>query len=121
MIRKTIMLLLLSLGVFASEISREIIVGKVSFYGGRFHGRKTASGEIFDKNKLTCASNQFPLGTHLKVYRILDGDTLSVKVKVNDRMSKEYGSKRILDLSEAAMKEIKARKEGIVQVHISVI
>ncbi|PKL11129.1 MAG: septal ring lytic transglycosylase RlpA family lipoprotein, partial [Spirochaetae bacterium HGW-Spirochaetae-6] len=54
--------------------------GKSSWYGGRFHGRKTASGEIFDQNKLTAAHRTLPFGTVLKVTNLTNN--LSVQVKI---------------------------------------
>src|SRR5574337_601827 len=54
-----------------------------SWYGGLFHGKKTASGEIFDMNKLTAASKTLPLGTHLLVENPATG--ASCVFKVNDR------------------------------------
>lgn len=122
MLKKVIVLLCVSLTLTAAEITKEIrIEGRASYYSGKFHGRKTASGEIYDKNKLTCASNQFALGTNLKVQRVKGKDTLSVKVKVNDRMHPKYGSLRLVDLSEEAMKVLKGKENGVINVQISVI
>lgn len=115
-------LVFLGITLSASELTKEIrIEGKASYYGDKFHNRKTASGEIFNKNKMTCASNQFPLGSLLKVWRVKNGDTLSVEVKVNDRMHPKYGKKRLVDLSEAAMKKLQGRKEGVIDINIQML
>ena len=58
--------------------------GLASFYGGKFHGRRTASGERFDKKKFSAASNHFPLGTWLAVRRQESGQC--AVVRVNDHM-----------------------------------
>lgn len=78
--------------------------GVASFYAGKFHGRKTASGEIYDQNEMTCAHRTLPFGTKLEVTNPSNGQT--VNVVVNDRGP--YKKNRVLDLSKAA-----AHKLGI--------
>ena len=89
------------------------IIFLATFYGGVFHGRLTASGERFDKNKFTCASNYYKIGTILEVTNIANGK--SVVVKVNDRGGFK-GMK--LDLSEGAFKRIANLKQGILKVKV---
>lgn len=84
-----------------------------TFYGGIFHGRLTASGERFDKNKFTCASNYYKIGTMLEVTNISNGK--SVVVKVNDRGGFK-GMK--IDLSEGAFKRIANLKQGVLKVKV---
>jgi len=84
-----------------------------TFYGGVFHGRTTASGEKFDKNKLTCASNHYKMGTMLEVTNVLNGK--SVVVKVND--TGVFKGKKI-DLSEGAFKKIADLKQGVIRVKV---
>ena len=84
-----------------------------TFYGGVFHGRLTASGERFDKNKFTCASNYYKIGTMLEVTNIANGK--SVVVKVNDRGGFK-GMK--IDLSEGAFKRIANLKQGVLKVRV---
>ena len=78
----------------AAEIDR----GKVSWYGGRFHGRRTASGEKFDMHDLTAAHKTLPFGTRVKVRDL--GTGKEVEVRINDRGPHVRG--RIIDLSRAA-------------------
>ena len=89
------------------------IIFIATFYGGIFHGRLTASGEKFDKNKFTCASNYYKIGTMLEVTNIANGK--SVVVKVNDRGGFK-GMK--LDLSEGAFKRIANLKQGVLKVKV---
>ena len=89
------------------------IIFIATFYGGIFHGRLTASGEKFDKNKFTCASNYYKIGTMLEVTNIANGK--SVVVKVNDRGGFK-GMK--LDLSEGAFKRIANLKQGVIKVKV---
>lgn len=103
---------------------QDVIKGEVSWYGGEYHqGRKTANGQIFDKNKLTAASPlkpgttipEFAFGTKLKVTNLSNGK--SVVVIINDTGSfGKYG--RVLDLSEKAFSDIAELKKGVVKVKI---
>ena len=88
--------------------------GLASFYSHTFHGRPTASREIFDKDKLTAASRWLPLKTWWTVTRLDTGK--SVRVWLNDRGP--YVGNRIIDLSEAAAKKLGMTDTGIVRVKI---
>ena len=83
-----------------------------SFYGNRFHGKKTASGSRFDQSKLTAAHRYLPFGTILEVCNPLNG--ACVLVTVTDRGP--YVRSRNLDLSREA-----ARRLGIVSAGVAVV
>lgn len=105
---------------YASGEKAEIglkIKGEASYYGPGFHGKQTASGEIFDQDDYTCAHKSLPFGTKLKVVRVDNGS--SVVVRVNDRGP--YVDGRILDLSVAAGKKIGLDKVGHAEVVATVI
>jgi len=89
---------------------------RVSWYGGKHHGRITKSGVIFDKNKMTCAaSSKYKIGDRLQVTNV--SSNKKVIVVVNDRGGfSKYG--RELDLSEGAFKKIADLKDGEVKVKI---
>jgi rare lipoprotein A len=76
----------------------------VTWYGGSFNGKKTASGETFDKNAMTCAAYGFPFGTCLRITNSNNGK--SVVVKVTDRPGKS-----VVDLSRSAFGKV--AKEGV--------
>jgi len=76
--------------------------GVASWYGADFHGRRTASGEIYDMDKMTCAHKSFPFGTRLRVTNPDTGQ--SAVVVVNDRGPFVRG--REIDLSRAAARAI---------------
>jgi len=76
--------------------------GTASWYGPGFHGRKTANGERFDTQELTCAHKSLPFNTILKVTNLENGRYTIVRV--NDRGP--YVRGRIIDLSNAAKNEI---------------
>ena len=106
--KNTILLLLLAT---SSQAAAEC--GKASWYGKRFAGKPTASGEIFHPNKLTAAHKTLPLGTRLRVtYK-----GRSVVVKVNDRGP--YVKGRKLDLSRAAAEKLGMKKKGVATVCFS--
>ncbi|OOS20912.1 septal ring lytic transglycosylase RlpA family protein [Moraxella pluranimalium] len=88
----------------------------VTYYGGKFHGRKTASGERFDENAMTCASNTHKFGTLLQVTNTANGK--SVVCRVNDRGGfSKYGI--ALDLSKGAFAQIAPLGQGRARVTIA--
>jgi len=76
--------------------------GVASFYAGKFHGRKTASGDIYNQNEMTCAHRTLPFGTKLKVTNPDTGK--SCEVTVTDRGP--FKKNRVLDLSKAAASKL---------------
>lgn len=94
-----------------------ILRGYASWYGEAFHGRKTANGETYDMNALTCAHRTLPFGTVLRVTNTVNGRT--VTVRVNDRGP--YVSGRIVDLSRAAAAEIDMLESGTALVEMKVV
>lgn len=91
--------------------------GYASWYGGKFIGRKTASGEVFSANKLTAAHKTLPLGTIIKVTNIKTKSV--VTVKVNDRGP--FKPNRIVDLSPSAARKIGVHKVGVMPIKLEVI
>jgi rare lipoprotein A len=96
---------------------RKTIRGMASFYGSRFQGKTTASGEVFDKDALTAAHRTLPFGTRLKVKNIENGK--SVVVRINDRGPFVKG--RVLDLSKEAARQLGILVDGVVQVEAEVL
>jgi rare lipoprotein A len=92
-------------------------VGLASWYGHPHQGRRTASGEAYDMNDLTCAHRTLPLGTRLLVTNLENGR--SVEVRVNDRGPFVAG--RILDLSYAAARKLGAERPGVIRVSLRII
>ncbi|SDZ82451.1 rare lipoprotein A [Thiothrix caldifontis] len=93
-------------------------VGTASFYSDKFNGRKTASGERFDQNDLTCAHGSLPFGCRIRVTNLRNNK--AVEVKVNDRGGfHKHG--RVIDLSKAAAKEIGMVATGTAKVKVEVL
>jgi len=88
--------------------------GIASWYGGEFHGRNTANGEIYDMYEKTAAHKTLPFGTHVKVISLSNGK--EVVVRVNDRGP--FVKERIIDLSLAAAKDIGLIGPGTAKVRI---
>ena len=91
--------------------------GIASYYSGRFHGRRMASGEIFNQYALTAAHKTLPFGTKVRVTFLSTGD--SVVVKINDRGPHVAG--RIIDLSYEAAKSIGMVPYGLGRVKLEVL
>ena len=89
-------------------------VGKASWYGGLFHGKATASGEVYDMYEFTAAHRELPLGTFVKVTNLSNQKT--VVVRVNDRGPVTPG--RIIDLSYAAACSLGMHQNGVQKVRI---
>lgn len=92
-------------------------IGYSSYYAHKFHGRPTASGEIFDMNGLSAAHRELPLGTIIRVTHL--GNGKSVTLKVNDRGPFIEG--RILDLSLGAARKLEMIEEGVAKVMIEIV
>lgn len=91
--------------------------GNCSWYGIPFHGRKTASGEIFNMNKLSAAHRKFPLPTYCLVEDPRSGNT--VIVKVNDRGP--YAKGRVMDLSREAARQLGTLSRGVAYIEGTVL
>lgn len=91
--------------------------GTASWYGLPFHGRKTANGETYDMNGLTCAHRTLPFGTVLLVTNL--GNNRSVTVRVTDRGP--FISGRIIDLSRGAAAALGMLDTGTAQVSLKVV
>ncbi len=101
----------------ASQKATRVFYGQASFYANKFNGRKTASGEIFDQKKLTCACNVLPLGTWIKVTNLRNNQ--SAIVKINDRIHPKM--KRITDLSKSAAQKLGYVSRGLTRVKVELI
>ncbi len=91
--------------------------GAASYYGKRFHGRRTANGESFNMNSMTAAHKTLPFGTKVKVTNRSNGK--SVVVRINDRGP--YVGGRVIDLSRAAAAKIGMLNSGTAKVSIAVL
>jgi rare lipoprotein A len=93
-------------------------VGLATWYGQSFAGKKTSNGERFDPRAMTAAHRKLPFGTWVEVRRVDTGHT--VRVRINDRGPWGH-ERRVIDLSEAAAKQLDIIPLGPTQVEIRVV
>jgi rare lipoprotein A len=100
------------------ELQFEPIAGGVaSYYGRHLAGARTASGQRFNPDALTCAHRTLPFGTQIQVTNPANGE--SVVVTVNDRGP--FHGNRVIDLSDAAAEEIGILGKGSGKVELAVL
>jgi rare lipoprotein A len=93
--------------------------GEASWYGNPYHGRRAASGEIYDMHQMTAAHRTLPFGTRIRVESLVDGS--AVEVRINDRGPFKDADTRILDLSFAAAKLLGVIGPGVIPVRLRVL
>jgi rare lipoprotein A len=91
--------------------------GKLAWYGSKFAGRKTASGQRYDPNALTMAHKTLPFGTRVKITNM--ANKRSVEVTVNDRGPKQ--ADRVGDVSLAAAQRLGMVKSGVIDAELAVV
>lgn len=97
--------------------TRSSLVGVASWYGPGFHGRRTASGEIYDQEELTAASTVIPLGSRVMVTNLDNGR--AVEVRINDHGP--YVKERKIDLSHEAARTLGIVQPGTARVRIDLL
>lgn len=101
---------------FPTHGEAKTVEGAASYYGKRFHGRRTANGERFNMNALTAAHRSLPFGTKVKVTNKQNGK--SVVVRINDRGPFIKG--RQIDLSRGAAAKIGMLDAGVAKVQLDI-
>ena len=112
-----VVLLFVIQGTMQTASAADVQEGEASYYADSLNGRKTASGEPYDKRALSAAHRSLPFGTKVKVTYLKSGQ--SVEVVINDRGP--YAKDRIIDLSGAAAKQIGLIDAGHGRVRLDVI
>ena len=102
--------------LLGGEAAREFERGGASWYGGGFHGRRTASGERFDMYALTAAHRTLPFGTLVRVHSLVNGR--DVDVSITDRGP--FSRNRVIDVSRAAAEELGMLGAGFKEVVLMV-
>lgn len=105
------------IALLLSSAASNLQKGTASFYGKSLNGRRTSSGEILHNDSLYAAHKTLPFGTIVRVVN-LKNDSV-VMVKIIDRMSKK--SSRIIDLTQAAAKQLNFIQAGLTTVTLEVI
>jgi len=92
-------------------------VGVASWYGVKFHGRTTASGEPYDMTAMTAAHPSLPFGTKVRVTNLENGR--SAVLRINDRGP--FAKRRIIDVSRHAAEHLGFLKAGLARVRVEAI
>jgi rare lipoprotein A len=100
-----------NLGIVTAQTAEE---GIANFYSDKFQGKKTASGAVYDKNKLTASHKTLPYGTKVRVTNLDNGK--SVVVTVNDRM--KPGNPAVIDVTRRAAQDLGFIKSGKAKVKL---
>lgn len=114
---KQVLLLITLCFSVLSAMTQEPMTGRASYYSKQCNGRKTASGEYYFSDSMTCAHKNLPFGTLLRVYN--PRNKKEVVVRVTDRGP--YRSGFILDLSYAAAKELDMLRAGHIPVEVTIL
>ncbi|MDP4276248.1 MAG: septal ring lytic transglycosylase RlpA family protein [Bacteroidota bacterium] len=116
-VRMMTMVLLIWMLIPLADVAAERTTGTASYYSSRFNGRRTSSGEVLDNNLFTAAHASLPFGTLVRVTNVDNGK--SVIVRVTDRFSKR--NPHLMDLTQAAAKEIDMMRFGLANIRIEVL
>jgi rare lipoprotein A len=101
-----------------SSVPGESEEGLAVYYADSLHGKKTASGERYDKGAMTAAHRQLPFGTVVRVTSLVN--RRNVEVRINDR-GPGSSRRRIIDLSRAAAERLDMLLAGVVEVRVEVV
>jgi len=93
--------------------------GEASWYGNPYHGRRAASGEIYDMNQMTAAHRTLPFDTRVWVESLVDGS--GVELRINDRGPFKDPDRRIIDVSYAAARLLGVVGPGVIPVRVRVV
>jgi rare lipoprotein A len=97
-----------------TDWSQYDVVGVASWYGRPYHGRRTASGEVYNMNQLTAAHPTLPFGTRVAVTNLENGRT--VVVTINDRGP--FKPDRVIDVSRKAAGQLGFLGQGLTRVRV---
>jgi rare lipoprotein A len=95
--------------------------GKATYYGKKFHGRKTSSGEKFHNDHPVAAHPTWPFGTLVRVTNLANGKTLTVRIIDRGPSRRQRRKGIIIDVSRGAAKVLGFIKQGIARVRLDVI
>lgn len=101
----------------AREMVGQEMQGTAAWYGGKFSGRRTASGKRFNPNAMTAAHRTLPFGTKVRVTNM--SNDRSAVVTINDRGP--TSTARIIDVSRAAAKKLGFQRAGLTEVTLEIV
>ena len=106
-------------GASSSTIAPAVLRGDATYLADFFHGRESASGEIFDQRKMVAAHRWLPFGSRVRVTNLQNGRSVSVRIVDRGPYGQNFREGTIIDLSKAAAKQLRMLRDG--QVHVRVV
>ena len=108
-----------ALGRGSRSVELPVLRGDATYLADFFHGRESASGEIFDQRKMVAAHRSLPFGSRVRVTNLKNGRSVSVRIVDRGPYGQNYREGTIIDLSKAAAKQLCMLRDG--QVHVRVV
>ncbi len=115
-VRMAVFVMLVTVAIAGNAAAQTSEEGIANFYSDKFEGKKTASGEVYNKSGLTAAHKKLPYGTKVKVTNVENGK--SVVLTVNDRMA--ASNTAVIDVTRRAAEELGFVKAGKTKVKVEV-
>jgi peptidoglycan lytic transglycosylase len=103
------------------SVELRVLQGDATYLADFFHGRESASGEIFDQRKMVAAHRSLPFGSRVRVTNLKNGRSVSVRIVDRGPYGQNYREGTIIDLSKAAAKQLRMLRDGQVRVRVVVL
>jgi peptidoglycan lytic transglycosylase len=103
------------------SVALPVLRGDATYLADLFHGRESASGEIFDQRKMVAAHRSLPFGSRVRVINLKNGRSVSVRIVDRGPYGQNYREGTIIDLSKAAAKQLRMLRDGQVRVRVVVL
>jgi rare lipoprotein A len=103
------------------SVELPVLRGDATYLADFFHGRESASGEIFDQRKMVAAHRSLPFGSRVRVTNLKNGRSVSVRIVDRGPYGQNYREGTIIDLSKAAAKQLRMLRDGQVRVRVVVL
>jgi len=108
-----------ALGGASRSVALPVLRGDATYLADFFHGRESASGEIFDQRKMVAAHRSLPFGSRVLVTNLKNGRSVRVRIVDRGPYGQNFREGTIIDLSKAAAEELRMLRDG--QVHVRVL
>jgi rare lipoprotein A len=105
----------------ARSLGVAVLHGDATYLADFFHGRESASGEIFDQRKMVAAHRSLPFGSRVLVTNLKNGRSVSVRIVDRGPYGRNYREGTIIDLSQAAARQLRMMRDGQVHVRVDVL
>jgi rare lipoprotein A len=105
----------------AAPPPRPVQHGLASYYGPGFHGRETASGQIFDQGEMVAAHRTLPLGTVVRVTNLKNGRAVTLRVIDRGPYGRNHRKGTIIDVSKGAAQRLQFVRDGLVRVRVEIL